>query len=264
MYDQVFNQTIELLQKFDEVDAIILGGSRASGKYDSDSDYDLYVYLNNDLSMEKRKSVLIKTCKYMNLGKSYWGAYWDDCILNNDISIEFIYENIDNTKQSLNRALEKHIASDGFTTCLCYVVFNTIVLYDPKSLYRDMVNQFTMPYPEPLRKNIISMNRELLSGMDSSCFNRLETAIKRNDIISINHRLAEFTKYYFDILFALNRTFHPGEKRLIELGIELCEWLPADFESDFNNLFAVNGNDKTLSIIRKLLSNLDDLIEKHM
>ena len=31
----------------EEVEAMMLGGSRATGKYDDKSDYDIYVYLNN-------------------------------------------------------------------------------------------------------------------------------------------------------------------------------------------------------------------------
>ena len=215
MNDQLFRQTIERFERFEEVDAIVLGGSRASGKYDSYSDYDLYIYLNNDLSVEKRKAALSPTCKYLGLSKAYWGAYWDDCIFNNVIPIEITYETINGTRQKL-------------------------------------------------RKNIVSVCRELLDGMAASCFNRIEVAIKRNDVIGVNYRLSEFTKYYFDILFALNRTFHPGEKRLIEFGIELCEWLPVDFESDLHGLFTANENDKILSIISKLISNMDDLIEKHL
>lgn len=261
MNDQLFNQTIYLFQQFEEVDAIVLGGSRASGKYDTSSDYDVYVYLNSTLSLEKRKSVLSQTCNYMGIGKTCWGSDWDECILNNGIPIEVTYENINDTRQGLSNTLEKHIAWDGYTTCVCYVIFNSKVLYDPKGLYSDMINRFTMPYPEQLRRNIVSDNRELLNGMNPSYFNQIEKAVKRNDVVSVNHRMAAFIKSYFDILFALNRKFHPGEKRLIEFAKEICEYLPVDFEIDLHSLFAANGNDKTLPILRKLIANLDELIE---
>jgi len=264
MNGQLFYQTIKLFQKFEEVDAITLGGSRASENYDSTSDYDVYVYLNSDLGTEKRKNALSQTCNHTDMDKTCWGARWDSCVLNNDIPIEFTYLSLEDTRQSLQNTLEKHIAWGGYTTCTCYVFFNSIVLYDPKGLYDNLVKQFTIPYPEQLRRNIISANKELINGIVPSYLNQIEKAIKRNDVVSINHRLAEFTKSYFDIIFALNRTFHPGEKRLIELSAELCEWLPVDFETDLRSLFSSNGNDKTLPIIRKLISNLDDLIAKEL
>ena len=82
MNESLFNQTIEAFQKFDEVDAIVLGGSRASVSHDTDSDYDVYVYLNNDLSIEKRKTAFIQTCKQMKLDIYEYR-------LNNDIPMEF-------------------------------------------------------------------------------------------------------------------------------------------------------------------------------
>lgn len=79
----------------------------------------------------------------------------------------------------------------------------------------------------------------------------------------MNHRIAEFVKSYFDILFPINKIFHPSEKRLIEFANELCELLPVDFEKDLRNLFISNGNNETPIIACKLLHNLNDLINKH-
>ena len=39
--------------------------------------------------------------------------------------------------------------------------------------------------------------------------------------MSLNHRVAAWLSSYFDILFAANRRFHPGEKRLLAYAKEL-------------------------------------------
>jgi len=262
--NKFFSQTIELLRNFDEVDAITLGGSKAFGWGDSASDFDVYVYLNSDLCAEKRRTAFSQTCKQIALDKRHWGAHWDYCVLNDGVPIEFTYMRLNDTQQSLENTLLKHIPWGGYTTCTCYMVFNAKVLYDPKGLYGDMVEQFTMPYPEQLRKNIVNTNRELLHGITPSYFNQIEKAIHRKDFVSVNHRLAAFVQSYFDILFAINRVFQPGEKHLIELCKKLCEWLSTDFETDLQSLFSANGNDETLPILRKILSNLDELITAYL
>jgi hypothetical protein len=265
MDDLYFEQTIGMLKGFDEVDAIVLGGSRVSGHFDSGSDYDVWVYLNNNLSIDKRKNILSQTCSHMDFGRTVWGAYWDDCVLNSGIPIEINYDSIDSKKKSLSNTLEKHNSwGAGYTTCFCYNVFCSNILYDPKGVYGDMVKQFTMPYPEQLRKNIIAKNRECMGGKTSvsaSYINQIEKAVMRNDMVSVNHRIAEFVKSYFDILFALNRKFHPGEKHLVEYAKELCEWLPEDFETDLHTLLVSNGNDETIPVLRKMIINLDLLIK---
>ena len=262
MYDKFFNQTIDLFQQFEEVDAIVLGGSRTTGKHDLESDYDVYVYLNRELNTEKRRSALAQTCKYMEINNTYWERE-DDCILSNGINIDFIYRTIEDMTQSLVNTLENHNAQCGYTTCICHNIFTSQVLFDPKGLFSEMVKRFTMPYPEPLRENIILKNRELLEGKIPSYLHQIEKAVKRNDVISINHRMTEFLASFFDILFALNRTFHPGEKRLIELSNALCKYLPVDFESDMHSLFVVNEKEEVIPVMRKLISNLDDLIKKY-
>ena len=61
--------------------------------------------------------------------------------------------------------------------------------------------------------------------------------MKRSDLVSVNHRAAAFLETYFDFLFALNESTHPGEKRLIQLCRERCPVLPAHFEENLERLF---------------------------
>ena len=173
-----FEKAVELFKGFEEVDAIALGGSRATGRYDAGSDYDVYVYLNRDLCTDKRRTVLNQVCKYMEIDNRYFEPE-DDCILNDGIGFEIIYRNIADIRESLTNTLINHIAWGGYTTCICFNIFNSKILYDPFGLYEKMVTDFSKPYPEELRKNIITKNRELLEGKIPSFFAQIEQAIKR-------------------------------------------------------------------------------------
>lgn len=261
MDNKLLAQTIEHLKNFEEVDAIALGGSRASDWFDDASDYDVYAFLNRDLPVEKRAPFLNETCKHADLGKTHWGVYWDDCVLRCGTPLEITYMSLDVTRQNLENHLVKHIAHGGYTTCVCFIVFNAIILHDPRGLYEQMKKRFSQPYPEQLRKNIITQNRELLYGITPSYLNQLEKAVSRNDFISVNHRMAVFASAYFDIIFALNRQFHPGEKKLIKLCKKMCPQLPANFEENLLAFFAANGDKKTIGIARNIIANLDFLLQ---
>lgn len=48
----------------------------------------------------------------------------------------------------------------------------------------------------------------------------IKKAIARNDMVSVKHRTAAFLESYFDIIFALNKLTHPGEKRMVQYAKE--------------------------------------------
>ena len=77
----------------------------------------------------------------------------------------------------------------------------------------------------------------LLTGNLPSYDTQIKKAVERNDLISINHRVSAFMESYFDIIFALNRLTHPGEKRLVQLCVKNCDVLPVDFEENIQALF---------------------------
>ncbi len=68
-------------------------------------------------------------------------------------------------------------------------------------------------FPENLRSAIIKNNRNLLNGKLPSYDRQIKKAQERGDIVSVNHRITAFLESYFDVIFALNRQTHPGEKK---------------------------------------------------
>ena len=59
-----------------------------------------------------------------------------------------------------------------------------------------------------LRQNIIALNYPVLRGVIPAYANQLEKAVKRHDLVSVNHRLAALFASYFDIIFAVSRQLH--------------------------------------------------------
>lgn len=86
MTEQLFAE----LSRFNEVEAIALGGSRAGENYDERSDYDVYLYCTAPIPEQARRELLGKYCSYMEIGNHYW-EYEDNCTLNNGIDIDILY-----------------------------------------------------------------------------------------------------------------------------------------------------------------------------
>lgn len=223
------------LARFPQVEAIALGGSRAGSDYDERSDYDVYVYLTNPIPEADRRELLSRYCSVLEIGNHFW-EYEDNCTLNNGVDIDLLWRNLDDFLRGIAWVVDGHNPSNGYTTCMWHNLRTCKILYDPAGRLTAAQERYRCPYPEALRQNIIARNRKLLRGALPAYETQIRKAVKRGDLVSMNHRTTEFLASYFDILFALNRQTHPGEKRLIQLCRDRCDLLPDRFEENLNDL----------------------------
>lgn len=113
-------------------------------------------------------------------------------------------------------------------------------------------------YPKELQQNIIAKNLPLLNfKLVASFVEQVEKAIKREDLISVNHRISAFLASYFDVLFAKNKILHCGEKRLKNYALNNCKLLPKNFKNDINDLFT---KENKVTILKSLANNLKEII----
>ena len=233
MVEQLFAE----LSALPEVEAIALGGSRATDHYDEKSDYDVYLYCTGDIPEETRARILSQYCGRMEIGNHFW-EYEDNCTLRNGIDIDILYRNLDGFSADVASVVEQYQARNGYTTCMWHNLLTCKIVYDKGGRLAHVKRRFSVPYPEPLKRNIIDRNLKLLHTAMPAYEVQLAKAVKRGDLVSINHRAAAFLESYFDVIFAVNGLTHPGEKRLVQLCREGCALLPADFEENLNRLFA--------------------------
>lgn len=250
-----FTNVINAFEAYDEVDCIALGGSRSTGECDEKSDFDVYVYCNGSLSAEKKRAAVEGNCSLTEIENHYWELE-DNCILNDGIEMDIIYRSIDEFEKYLKFVIDGGNAYNGYTTCFWHNIINSKVLFDKSGKFTELQKEYTIPYPEELRKNIIERNRKLLSGILPSYDMQIKKAENRGDIVSVHHRTTEFLASYFDIIFALNKMTHPGEKRLVSLCKKHCKLLPANFEENISTLLkaVTNGGayDKACEIVKEL------------
>lgn len=69
-----------------------------------------------------------------------------------------------------------------------------------------------------------------------------------------------FLESYFDVIFALNRQTHPGEKRQVQLCKKYCTLLPKDFEENINALMKSISDGGSYKIVTAMVNNLDEIL----
>lgn len=232
----MINELFKELSNLEEVEAIALGGSRAGENFDEKSDYDVYLYCTSGVAEDVRRELLKKYCKYMEIGNHFW-EYEDNCILNNGIDIDILYRNIDDFKNEVASVVEECIPHNGYTTCMWHNLRTCKIVYDRDGRLENLKKRFDISYPAKLKENIINRNMTLLSGSMPAYDMQIKKALRRGDMVSVNHRTAAFMESYFDVIFALNELSHPGEKRLVSLCEKWCVILPDNFRKNIETLY---------------------------
>ena len=251
-----------LFGELPQVVAMALGGSLATGAADASSDIDLYVYLRDVVPLVAREAIVARAggASRVDMDLSYWGGgdVWFDAATG--IEVDAIYFGADWMADQVRRVLVEHRPSLGYTTAFWHTVRLSRPLYDPEGWFAALQAEATAPYPEPLRRAIVAHNHPVLRGIIPSWRNQVATAAARGDLVSVNHRLAALLASYFDILFAVNRVPHPGNKRLLAQAAALCPSLPPDMAADVTAALTAAGAapGEVPAHLDRLLDRLDE------
>ena len=249
----------EELSRLPQVEAIALGGSRATGRNDAKSDYDVYIYLTGPVEETCRRTILSKYCRYMEIGNTFWELE-DDVTLLDGIDMDIIYRNLEDFARGIASVVDDCTAWNGYTTCMWHNLITSRILFDRTGRLQKLQARYQIPYPQKLKENIISRNMNLLSGMLPSFDTQIQKAENRGDLVSVNHRVTEFLASYFDILFALNEMTHPGEKRMQDICTKECTILPQHFDSNLNRLFGDMFRNPISPVIRDMVEEIRKII----
>ena len=247
------------VKSIDCVDALALGGSRASGNNDEKSDYDLYVYGNDFVPVELRREKIEPLCEHAEIGNSYFEPE-DNIILKGGTKVDIIYRRLPDIDRMLDFVFIDHAPRNGYTTCFWHNVKTSIIIFDKSGTYTKQRERAQGEYPEQLAQNIIERNMKLLTGYMPSYDDQIKKAYGRHDLVSVNHRVAAFLESYFDVIFALNRLTHPGEKRLIQLCMRDCKILPENFNENLMRLFEYMFRYDVSDILEDILTELKKVV----
>jgi hypothetical protein len=245
------------------VEAVAWGGSAALQRADALSDYDLYVYSRTPVPREVREKIISSRACHYQLDNAFWELE-DDWTEPNDAEFNVMYRSCQEAEGEIERRLRRHEASLGYTTAWCFSISHSQILADPNGWFARLQRQTREPYPNGLVQAILRKNRPVLGGGMQSCYlKQIRTAIVRHDPVSLNHRVAAWLASYFDILFAINSRFHPGEKRLLTYAEEL-PILPERALMDVGELCALAGKlePRITDHVEGMLVRLDETIAR--
>ncbi len=253
---------IAALAAHPDVEALTLAGSQTGLGPDTLSDYDLYIYSQQPLPLAFRQALAEQFAAKAELQNDYFGP-GDEMQLKDGTFVDLMYRNLDWVEEEIKRVWVGHQARVGYSTAFVHNIKTSQVLFDKRGRFTQLKQLLESEYPQALQKAIITNNYPLLrSKLTASFFEQIEHAVQRKDSISLIHRTSALLESYFDILFALNKQTHPGEKRQEAWVHATCTFIPPLFDEDIKELTQSIGHASQLEVITRLLDHLDELLKQ--
>lgn len=250
----------ERFAQLPQVEAVSLTGSLNSGVADDESDIDLYIFVHAEVPVSERRAAATPYADGAEFDNRYWGTAdsWHD--RDTGIRIEAIYWWTDWIEDQVERVLHQHEASTGYSTAFLYSLNRGRILFDRNGWLHPLQAEAQQPYPDDLRRAIIAKNQPTLRNIHSSYLHQITAALKRDDLVSLNHRIAALLAGYFDELFAINRQMHPGEKRLLRYAEMLCPKRPPQMREQVEGLIKSTASGEVPARVNALIDGLDELL----
>jgi hypothetical protein len=262
LFLSVAQRIVASYSQLPQVEAATITGSQMMTHANSSSDIDLYVYIQEDIPLDVRSSIATPgaTSPQSHNHHAEAGDEWLDT--ETGIRLEILFRHVSWTEEQLALVLRQYQASYGCSTCLWHQIRFAQIVYDRDGWFQNFQNYARQPFPEMLRRAIIAHNYPVLRQTSTSYVNQIKRAIEHGDIVRINHRLAAFLASYFDILFALNRLTHPGEKRLLEFAEARCTQIPIGMSRHVRGLIRSIGhaNPELLFHMNTLVDGIGGLV----
>jgi len=255
-------QLAGLYSQFTQVQSVAISGSLTSGVVtDLASDIDLYIYTTAPIPLEDRIALVeaVGGASRADMNLDFWdpGDEWFHAATG--IEADVMYWDTAWVEDMLDRVVNRCQVSLGYTTAHWNTIQKSRALFDRNGWFARLQADYAVAYPEPLRRAIIARNHAILRGVIPAYFHQIEKAARRGDPVSVNHRVAALLASYFDIVFAVNRVLHPGEKRLIDQAQRLCIRLPGGMASQIEQVLRSAGmpGGSVIADVECLLDQMD-------
>jgi len=252
-FKKLFDRVVEDLKSHPKIVGISLHGSLVSGEQDEFSDVDLDIFLwrdwedleqmRNDFerlvkNWPKPDPEVLKKRRYaLNLG-------WEIRIVG-----KYLFDfNFEPVEAFTRPRIEKVLSCEEVDTLGIIDLVQGEILYDPRGLLAEFKRKLKT-YPQRLSERIV---KKRLFDLHVDYFMFKASAGRRN-VSATSLFLARFFEDAGHLLFALNRRWHPGQKRLAK-SLAKLKILPPDY---------ISLMERTLNpITLRQWDNLEKIIER--
>ncbi len=221
------NRFVEDLCKIENIQAIVMGGSHATGRANKNSDIDLGIYYREEapFSIEDIRTVAnkyAKSNKAVVVGFYEWGPWVNGgaWIPTEVGKVDILYRNINHVETCIHNAQigiwENHFEQQppyGFTS-MTYLAECSVCLplFDPQPIF-PRLKELVATYPQALKKAVIS------SSLWSAEFTlaQVDGYQSQNDMYNLIGCFTRSLKNITEALFALNEIYPIGDKNAIQI-----------------------------------------------
>jgi hypothetical protein len=265
----IVDELVPLIRRFAKSDyGIAVGGAHAKGTADVESDLDLYLFASSVLTNDERTQYTIQHSSNIR-DIITWGVevpfeqggsdfYYKDikieCWLRNS---EFIESTISDCREGIvKQELVRWTTTGFFNHCCLSDLKNMIPIEDPAGILSRWQSGLS-EYPPKMQETIINKH---LSGARFWPHNfHYTSAVERQDVIYTTGIVQQVIHNMIQVLFAVNRTYFPGDKKLAS-ALNHLDRLPDRFVERIQELmFPSEG--VSVELLRKQQACLQQLMK---
>lgn len=248
---QILDKMVNDLKNIDNVKAIVLGGSYATGTATDASDLDIGIYYfdNEPFAIEDIKLIAQKYAGTDNptvTGFYEWGLWVNGgaWIKTDRGKVDLLYKNIQQIRATVEKAKNGVWENDfeqqppyGFSSVIFLgEIKNCIALYDPERIIQTLKSE-VVNYPEKLKQAVVQQS---LWSAEFTIWHAGYFA-ERQDIYNTMGCLTRAVKNIVTALFSLNELYPMGDKRAIE-SIEQSGIKPAQLKEKIDTILCADKN----------------------
>lgn len=246
---------------------IALGGAHAKGAEDSASDLDLYLFSGQVLSCDERSRVTTAFSADIDHVVS-WGQ--DDPFTQGGTDFDFEggkvecwLRHTDQIEHTIAECSEGIVRTERVTWtptgfhhhCALSDVHAMLIIDDPAGILGRWKAAIEV-YPLKLRRQIITTHLQAAAFWPANF--HYNSAIERQDVIYTTSIVQQVVHNLVQVLFAVNETYFPGDKKL-ERSLGHLDRLPPQFVERMQRLIWP-GEEASVTVLQEQQQELQDLL----